>query len=86
MIIEREFQRRAEEIGGDEDEEEDDEVLDRADNRERMLSMKQDIERTRQRRIEREMQQKQQQMQNNFRPNLEDWAKRTQNSNNGPHN
>lgn len=56
-------------------------MLDRADNRERMLSMKQDIERTRQRRIEREMQQKQQQMQN-FRPNLEDWAKRSQLNNN----
>ena len=83
MNIEREFQRRAEELGVDEDEEEDDEMLDRADNRERMLSMKQDIERTRQRRIEREMQQKQQLMQN-FRPNpnLDDWAKRNAQNNN----
>ncbi|XP_054164184.1 afadin-like [Oppia nitens] len=76
LLIEKEFQRRADEMGGDEEEEEDDEVLDRADNRERMLSMKQDIERTRQRRVEREQQLKQQQQ--NFRPNLEEWAKRTQ--------
>ncbi|CAG2121711.1 unnamed protein product, partial [Medioppia subpectinata] len=48
-----------------------------------MLSMKQDIERTRQRRIERELQLKQQQQ--NFRPNLEEWAKRTQ-QNNSVHN
>lgn len=79
LLIEKEFQKRAEELGADEDEEEDDEVLDRADTRERMLAMNQDIERTRQRRIEREMQLKQQQQ--NFRPNLEEWAKRTQQNN-----
>ena len=78
LVIEREFQRRAEELGVDEEEEEDEEMLDRADNRERMLSMKQDIERTRQRRIEREMQQKQQ----NFRPNMDEWAKRNSQNNN----
>lgn len=49
LILERDFQRRAEEHLEDE---EDDEVLDRAEKRERMLSVQQDIERTRQRRLE----------------------------------
>ncbi len=79
LILEKEFQRRAEELGGEEDEDDDDEVLDRADHRERMLSMKQDIERTRQRRIERELMKQQNQNFSQTRPNLEEWAKRSQN-------
>lgn len=51
LILEREFQKRAEEHFDDE-EEEDDEVLERADQRERLLSLKQDIEKTRLRRME----------------------------------
>jgi len=81
LILEKEFQRRAEEHGREEEEDDDEEVLDRADQRERMLSMKQDIERTRQRRIERELQMKQnQQNVHQIRPNLEEWAKRNQNN------
>ena len=79
LIIEKEFQRRAEEADGDEEEEEDDEVLDRADNRERMLTIKQDIERTRQRRLERELHQKQQLQ--NFSGRVDEWSKRSQNNN-----
>lgn len=49
MVLERDFQRRADEHL---DDEEDDEVLDRAEHRERIMGLQQDIERTRQRRLE----------------------------------
>ena len=57
LILERDFQRRAEEHvenGEDDDEQEDEDenILDRADQRERLLSVQQDIERTRLRRME----------------------------------
>ncbi|KPM10158.1 Afadin-like protein [Sarcoptes scabiei] len=50
LILEREFQKRAEEHR----DEDDDEVLDLAEHRERILSIQQDLERAKQRRLERD--------------------------------
>ncbi|XP_067129522.1 afadin-like [Centruroides vittatus] len=61
LRLEQEFQRRAEELHGDEEEEEDEELLDRAENRERMLKVQEDLERARQRRLEWEQEQHQKQ-------------------------
>lgn len=52
LRLEREFQRRAEELHGDEEDDDDDELLERAENRERMLKMQEDLEKARQRRLE----------------------------------
>lgn len=76
--MEKEFQKRAEELRGEDDEDDDEEVLDRADHRERMLTMHQELERTRQRRLEREqlaMQQQTSQINVNRQSN-DDWNKR----------
>ncbi|XP_054718595.1 afadin-like isoform X2 [Uloborus diversus] len=59
LRLEQEFQRRAEELHGEEEDDDDEDLLDRAENRERKLKMQEDLERARQRRLEWDMQQNQ---------------------------
>ncbi|XP_042899757.1 afadin isoform X2 [Parasteatoda tepidariorum] len=79
LRLEQEFQRRAEELHGDEDDDEDEDLLDRAENRERKLKMQEDLERARLRRLEWEAQQGQNQIK--MQPPLghnEEWRRQQQ--------
>ncbi|XP_055943711.1 afadin-like isoform X2 [Argiope bruennichi] len=62
LRLEQEFQRRAEELHGEEDDDDDEDLLDRAETRERKLKMQEDLERARLRRLEWDVQQSQTQM------------------------
>lgn len=62
LRLEQEFQRRAEELHGEEEDDDDEDLLDRAETRERKLKMQEDLERARQRRLEWDVQQNQSQM------------------------
>ncbi|XP_035207092.1 afadin-like isoform X1 [Stegodyphus dumicola] len=80
LRLEQEFQRRAEELHGEEEEDDDEDLLDRAENRERKLKMQEDLERARQRRLEWEMQQNQTQQKLQQQSNHNDDWKRQQQS------
>ncbi|KAG8189760.1 hypothetical protein JTE90_012933 [Oedothorax gibbosus] len=79
LRLEQEFQRRAEELRGDEDEDDDEDLLDRAETRERKLKMQEDLERARLRRLEWDAQQQNQNhMKMQQQQQSEEWKRQQQ--------